>query len=97
MKAPAIRLTPEYLNELIPPEWRAVAERLTQIQAEYLVPAERMRLFIRIGAQMDIPLAMAVENMANGQLQLIEVPGEGPGEIQGYQVIAREETVPNGK
>lgn len=91
MRPVAIRITPEWLNELIPQEWRLVAERLCQIQAEYLVPAERMRLLIRIGAQMEIPLVMAVEGMAKGELQIIEVPGDGPGaEIQGYRVVARE-------
>lgn len=66
-----VRIKPDWLDSMIPPQWFQVAEALAELAATNKVPADKMRLFIRVGSAMQgIPLVEAVRMMINGEIEL---------------------------
>lgn len=67
-----VSIRPSWLKAMIPVDWMQAAERLLEIQNQYVVSAEDMERFISIGSAAPVPLVAAVEKFANGEW-IIEV------------------------
>lgn len=83
-----VRLTPKWLDCMIPPNWFAVAERLAAMAEENKVPDDRMRLFISAASAIpNLPLLEGVRMLISGEIKLMAEtqadtatePKAGPG------------------
>ena len=81
-----VRLKPEWLDVMIPSQWWAVSNALIAIAEEYKVPADRMRLFIRVGSQIPMPLVEAVRQFAAGEMEIEIANGDTATEPPTAQV-----------
>lgn len=71
-----VKLAPEWLDTMIPPQWWPVANELIKIQKQYNVTADKMRMYIRLGSAIPIPLLEAVRQFASGEL-VVEITPAG--------------------
>ena len=83
-----VRITPDWLDCMVPPMWFEVAERLAAMAADSKVPAARMRLFIQAASAIpNLPLVEGVRMMISGEIKLTAhtqadtatEPANGPG------------------
>ncbi len=65
-----VKISPEWLDVMVPPVWVDTAETLAAMAAERQVSPDRMRLFITAGRQMPLPLVEAVRAMIAGEITL---------------------------
>jgi hypothetical protein len=79
---PRVKITPAWLDVMIPPAWLQVAEALAALAEEHKVGAHYMRIFIAAASQMPIPLLEAVGMLCRKEITLqfdnADTATEGP-------------------
>lgn len=60
----AVRISPKWLDAMIPASWMQAASRLEEIVTAYRLTDEQIREFITISQSLPVPMVEAVERLA---------------------------------